>query len=126
MHFDVDDPGIKPFRILDHQLTAALYNKIKLGLIRIQSPLIITPKKLRNVKCYLYNDKWICVDLITNEFPLVVWRDFKVSQRGIHEPVSCKVHIYHIMAGRVMGTALYEIEDYINEVVYKDLDKIED
>lgn len=117
MRFDVDDPDIKPFRIFDHRMQASLYNNIRLGILRIANPLIITPQSLKNTRCYLYNDKWICVDLVMQEYPLVVWRDFKTQNRGIHEPIECKMHVYHIMAGRVAGTALYAMEDHINSTL---------
>ena len=114
MRFDVDHTDISPFRILDHQIQAPLYNTIRLGMLRIANPLILRLPELHNVKCYLFDDKWICVDLISNEYPLVVWQEFDTQHRGIHEPIFCKVHVYHIMAGRVMGTALYAIENYVN------------
>lgn len=119
MRFDVDDPHIQPFRIFEHQLQAPLYNTIRLGVLRIANPLIFSPPELRNIKCYLFDDKWVCVDVISNEFPLVVWRDFKTNERGIHEPVVCKIHVYHAMAGRVMGTALYAIEKQVNTILHK-------
>jgi len=115
MRFDVDDPDVMPYRILPQRMESSLYNTIRLGMLRIANPLIVTLEEPSNVKCYLYDEKWILVDLVMNEFPLIVWRDFELADRGIHEPVSCQAHVYHIMAGRLMGTALYAIEDYIND-----------
>lgn len=115
MHFDPDDPELQPFRVLDYQMQATLYNTIRLGILRIANPLIVVPAEIRNVKCYLDDDKWVCVDLISDEYPLVIWKDFVLSNRAIHEPVNCKVHVYHAMAGRVMGTALYAVESYVIE-----------
>lgn len=119
MRFDVDDPEIVPLRIFPQKMDGALYNTIRLGILRIANPLILTLDKQPNIKCYLRNDKWVFVDTIMHEFPLVVWRDFELGNRGIHEPVNCKVHVYHMMAGRLMGTGLYVIEDYINQTLHR-------
>jgi len=113
MRFDIDDPDIKPLRIFPQKMQAALYNTIRLGILRIANPLEITLDKQPNIKCYLRNNKWIFVDTILHEFPLVVWRDFETRGRGIHEPVLCNVYVYHMMAGRLMGTGLYAVEEYI-------------
>jgi len=115
MRFDVDDTDIMPYRILPQRMESSLYNTIRLGMLRIANPLILTLEEPPNVKCYLYDEKWIFVDLVLNEFPLIVWRDFELAGRGIHEPVPCRAHVYHIMAGRLMGTVLYTIEDYLQD-----------
>ena len=119
MRFDVDDPDIMPLRIFPQLMEASLYNTIRLGILRIANPLILTLDKQPNIKCYLHSNKWIFVDTILHEFPLVVWRDFDLKNRGIHEPVHCNVHVYHMMAGRLMGTGLYAVQDYINTELHK-------
>jgi len=118
MRFDVDDPDVIPFRIFHQSIQASLYNTIRLGLLRIANPLTLILEQQPNIKYYLYTNKWIIVDLISNEFPLVVWRDFERENRGIHQPVNCKVHVYHVMAGRLMGTALYDIEKHIHNMLH--------
>jgi len=116
--YAVDNPEVIPLRIFPQKMDASLYNTIRLGILRIANPLILTLDRQSNIKCYLRNNKWICVDTILHEFPLVVWRDFELNDRGIHEPVDCKVHVYHMMAGRLMGTGLYAIEEYINATLH--------
>jgi len=113
MRFDIDNPDIRPLRIFPQKMEASLYNTIRLGILRIANPLVLTLEKQPNIKCYLNNQRWIFVDTILHEFPLVVWRDFELKNRGIHEPVICNVYVYHMMAGRLMGTGLYAIEEYI-------------
>ena len=119
MRFDVDDPDVIPFLIFPQKIQASLYNTIRLSLMRIANPLTLTLDTQPIVKCYLSNNKWILVDMLIHEFPLVVWRDFEIKNRGIHEPVACKAYVYHMMAGRLMGTALYTIEDYIHNILHK-------
>ncbi|WP_455220755.1 hypothetical protein [Kaarinaea lacus] len=72
MRFEVYDPEVIPLRIFPHKMDAALYNTIRLGILRIANPLILTLEKQPNIKCYLHKNKWVFVDTILHEFPLVV------------------------------------------------------
>ena len=105
---------------MESKIQAKQYNTIRLGMLRIDNPLVVTPSEVQNIKCYLFNDKWICVDMSSNEFPLAVWRDFNNFGRAIHDPVTCKVHIFHVMAGRIVGTVLYSLENIINKRLAQD------
>ena len=87
MRFDVNDPDIIPLHIFQQKITASLYNNIRLGLLRVANPLTLTLDKQSHIKCYLSNEQWIIVDLLLDEFPLIVWRDFELKNRGLHEPV---------------------------------------
>jgi len=119
MRFDVDDPNIQPLRIFPYKMPASMYNTIRLGILRIRDPLVLTLKRQPNIKFFLNNRRWIVMDTILFDFPLVVWRDFETKNRAIHESVNCKVYVYHMMAGRLMGTALYEVEEYLNDLLHR-------
>lgn len=119
MRFDVNN--VQPLRIFPQKMRASTYNTIRLGILRIADPLILTLQNKPNIKCYLYRHKWIVVDTILEEFPLVVWRNFSIRNRSIHEPVDCQVYVYHMMAGRLMGTALYDIEEQLDQILHENV-----
>ena len=117
MRFDVDDPDVLPFRIHHQKIDATVFNTIRLGILRLGNPLTLSLDTQPNIKCTLSDNKWVLVDLMMHEFPLLVWREFKTIDRGLHEPVHCKAHVYHLMAGRLLGTALYTLEDQIRNIL---------
>ena len=47
---------------------------------------------------------WLGRSLI-NDIPLMAWLDFQVTGRGLHEPVPCRLHLYHFHAGLLAGHA---------------------
>lgn len=117
MRIETYEPNILPFRILNQKLDAQLYNTLRLGMLRISNPLTVSFEESHNFICCLSNHKWILKHKLIDEYPLVIWRDFENKNRALHEAVSCKAYVYHMMAGRLMGTSLYMTADYVTEAL---------
>ena len=55
-----------------------------------------------------------CVDAARNDLPVLAWHTFEVHGRGtLHEPIGCRLELYHIYAGLVMGTALDALQEVL-------------
>ncbi|MFQ5469292.1 MAG: hypothetical protein ACE5EH_03190 [Gammaproteobacteria bacterium] len=88
-------------------IDASRYNQVRLALSRIDSPLRIPLPGLRGMDMILESDAWVCVDRTLYDLPVLAWTDFKrLSSTGIHEPVKCLLHTYHIHADLITETVL--------------------
>lgn len=119
MKHEGDDSHLPPLRVISSNIQASVYNSIRLGLLRLNNPLVYRPPKFRSIKCILTNDKWVCLDEACNSLPIVVWREFHIKNRAIHQDVPCTAYVYHFMAGYILGTVLYDVEEYINKNIQK-------
>lgn len=107
---------IQPLRILDKRIEAACYNQVRLALQRLPRPLRIDLPRHRGLELCLEDDIWLCVDAARNDLPVLAWHSFDVGGRvALHEPVACRLNLYHIHAGLVMGTILEELERLLRE-----------
>ena len=66
-----------------------------MALRRLRNPLRISLPKLRSLDLILEDDAWIIVDRELNDIPVLAWLDFETKSRGLHEPVVCKLNLYH-------------------------------
>jgi len=119
MGCDNEDNFPPPLRVLELNIQASVYNTIRRGLLRLNNPLVYYPARFKRVKCIFSNATWICLDESHNDLPIVAWRDFQTKNRAIHHPVPCRAHVYNIMAGPIMGTVLYNVEEHINKTIHK-------
>ena len=100
--------NIVPLRTLPKVVEAGCYNRIRLALARRNNPLHIELPTLR-IQFILDKKAWLAISSI-NEAPLLAWTVFNTKQRALHEPVTCQLHLYHIHAGLIMGTALEALD----------------
>ncbi len=102
-----------PIRILPKTIDAACYNRISLALARLGDPLSVEIKPLRMV-IRVERRLWVARSLV-NEIPLMTWGDFQVGGRGLHEPVPCRVRLYHFHAGLLLGHAPQRLANALDE-----------
>ncbi|MGB7932444.1 MAG: hypothetical protein WCH04_09495 [Gammaproteobacteria bacterium] len=96
-----------PLRSLPKRLEAAYYNRVRLALSRLGCPLRVALPQHRGLEAILDNDVWVCVDTMRDDLPVLAWRAFGTRGRtSLHEPVDCRLDLYHWHAGLIMGTAL--------------------
>jgi hypothetical protein len=94
-----------PLRSWPKVLDAACYNRVRLALRRIANPLRVTLPGHRGLEMILDDRVWLCVDALHDDQPILAWREFK-ARDGLHEPVACRLDVYHMHGGLVMGTVL--------------------
>ncbi|MDV3238423.1 MAG: hypothetical protein LOY58_06190 [Gammaproteobacteria bacterium] len=102
---------IQPLRTLSKRIDAACYNQVRIALHRLPRPLRIELPRHRGLELLLDEDGWLCVDAARNDLPVLAWHGFDLRGRSaLHEPVVCRLDLYHIHAGLVMGTVLEDLE----------------
>jgi hypothetical protein len=101
----------QPLRSLPKRLEAAYYNRVRLALSRLGRPLRVALPQHRGLEAILDNDAWVCVDTTRDDLPVLAWRAFGTRVReSLHEPVDCRLELYHWHAGLIMGTALEALD----------------
>ena len=109
MHGMPDEPS--PLRVMPKRIPAACYNRVRLALIRLGTPLRIDLTHHRGLEMVLDDAAWWCVDSLAEDQLIMAWRTFARSGRdNLTEPVACELYLYHHCAGLVMGSALSDIE----------------
>ncbi|HET9122500.1 MAG TPA: hypothetical protein VFN52_03240 [Acidiferrobacteraceae bacterium] len=95
---------VAPLRTLTKVIQAACYNRVRVALARSRAPLRIELPQLR-LELEFQRRLWVGRSMI-NRTPLLVWTDFETRGRALHQPVTCQLHLYHFLAGLIMGSAL--------------------
>jgi hypothetical protein len=98
-------------RTLPKSIAATCYNAIRLALRRIANPLRVELPGHLGLCVILDDHVWLCVDGSQDDLPVLAWRDFEVHDRhALQDDVRCQLHLYHMQAGLVMGSALEALE----------------
>ena len=98
--------GLEPIRMIPKEIDAACYNRVRVALLRQRRPLRIRLPSHRCLDVILTDSAWLCVDATGQDLPVLAWTDFNTARRdALHLPVHCNLHLYHMHAGLVMGSA---------------------
>lgn len=101
-----------PLRTYPKHIEAACYNHVRLALRRFGAPLRLGLPRHRGLEIILEDDLWLCVDAAREDTPVLAWFDFATRGRAsLHTPVPCRLELYHVHAGLVMGTALEALNE---------------
>lgn len=108
-----DVPVIK---VKPSTIEAEIYNRIRLGLMRLENPLRLTLPGLRGMDVLLDNKAWVCVDRTLYDLPVLAWTEFDTQSRtGLHLPIACRVNYYHIHANVIAETVLATTDRLLKE-----------
>ncbi len=99
--------GVSPLKTLSKSIEAHCYNKVRLAVLRLPSPVRVELARLR-LEMELDRSCWIARSLVTGA-PMLSWCRFVTRGRALHQPVACELHLYHAHAGLLMGTALDQL-----------------
>jgi len=95
----------------DATVEAPRYNRVRLALLRLGSPLRIGLPELRGLDMVLDEESWVCVDRSLNDLPVIAWLDFRTAGRdNLYQPIPCRTRYYHRHAGLITQTALSEMD----------------
>lgn len=115
----MDNPGDKPepIRIMPKIIEAGCYNHVRLALSRIENPHRVSLPDHRNLDMILDDARWLCVDSARDDMPVLAWMEFDTREHSLalHAPVPCKLHLYHMHAGLVMGSVLESLDAALTE-----------
>ncbi len=108
-------PKLKTERML---IDGSRYNQVRLGLLRLENPLRLKLTGLRGMDIILDNTAWVCVDRTMYDLPVLAWTDFeKTVRNGLHEPVYCQLHFYHIHADLIIETVLATMTSVLTQLL---------
>lgn len=107
----------QPLRIFPKKIEAACYNRARLALLRLGSPLRVTLKRHRGLEVILNNTVWLCVDSFADDQPILAWRDFKTQARNnLYRPIACDLWLFHRCASLIMGSAPEDLHRVLDEI----------
>jgi hypothetical protein len=85
---------IPPIRSIPYVLDAALYNHVRLALLRVGNPLELELEKV-GVDLVLEKDCWVGYHWQQTSLPLIAWDNFDTGRSALDAPVACTMHLYH-------------------------------
>jgi hypothetical protein len=113
-----------PLRIMPKVIEAATFNLARLALLRVANPLRVSLTDHRCLDIILDQQQWLCVDGCSEDQPILAWREFDMRHRdALHQPINCKLHLYHVHAGLVMGTARDSLVQVLTDLLHEHTDK---
>jgi hypothetical protein len=110
---------IQPLRTMAKTIEAICYNHARLALNRVANPLRVRLPNHRGLEVILENNLWLCVDTFNDDQHIMAWTDFDTRNhnQALHEAVPCNLHLYHMQAGLIMGSALDELDLVLAEML---------
>jgi hypothetical protein len=112
-----DAGGGVPLREFPKRIDASCYNVVRLALNRVARPLRIELPGHRGLEAVLDDFCWLVVDGLHDDLPILAWTGFENRRSGLHEAVPCRLKLYHLQAGLVMGTALDSLEQAVKQLL---------
>lgn len=110
------DRRVTLLRSLPKVVPAQQFNRVRLALLRLGSPLRVQLDGLRGVDLILDHRIWLSVDRFHNDLPILALTDFDTLGRsGLHLPVSCHLHLYQFHAGLVISPVLEALDRVLME-----------
>lgn len=85
---------IPPLRSIPYTLDAALYNHVRLALLRIGNPLELELETL-GIDMVLEKTCWVGYHYQQISLPLIAWEGFDSVRNALDTPVGCTMHLYH-------------------------------
>ena len=100
-------------------IEAAYYNRIRIALKRLDSPVRIELINLRGLDIIIDEEAWVCVDRTMNDLPILAWTDFEIRHRtSLSESIGCQLRFFHshadLICGSVLGIAQRQIEERLS------------
>jgi len=114
--------NITPLRLMEKTIEADYYNHVRLALMRISNPLRVALPGHRGLEIILHDSYWFCIDSLNDDQPIMAWCDFDTSNhnKALHHPVTCRLCLYHMHAGLIMGSAL----EGLDQILVQKLDSL--
>lgn len=101
-------------------LSPSIYNRVRLGILRLESPLRFALPGLRTLEMVLEDDAWVCVDAGLSDYPILAWVEFQGADRSaLHTPVPCRLFTYHAHAELIEPQVLEKTENVVNHRLRK-------
>ena len=108
--------NIPIYELRDCTINALHYSHVQVALKRIGNSIRYPIPKLRHLDLILEKDAWIIVNRVLNDVPVAAWTDFETENRdALHEPIPCKLRLYHANADLILERTLEAMELILGE-----------
>jgi len=94
-----------PYQIINSHMKPDDFNAVRLGILRLGSPLSLNLDSVKGLKCVLDDHAWVFMDRFIDNMPLLAWMNFK-SRNTLNEKIPCELRLYHYRAGLLVEKAL--------------------
>lgn len=95
---------------------AVYFNRARVAVNRFGSELRLAIPGLKTLDLIVQPDAWIVVDRAFNDIPVIAWSNFETGDRGaLHEPIACRLRLYHGHAGMILKRVLEAMEKLLGE-----------
>jgi len=116
----IQDIEMLPLRIMPKEIDANTFNLARLALVRLANPVRVSLAEHRCLEVIVSQQQWVCVDACKNDQLIMAWREFDMQHRtALHEPINCKLYLYHTHASLIMGTAPDGLARSLHELLHK-------
>ncbi len=103
---------IPPLRSVPYMLDAALYNHVRLALLRIANPLELELERL-GIDMVLEKTCWVGYHSQQMSLPLIAWDGFDTNRSALDAPVGCTMHLYHHHSWLQMPKILLALDEVL-------------
>lgn len=94
-----------PYQVIAKDMKAEDFNAVRLGILRLGSPLTLNVDGVKGLKCILDDHAWVFVDRYVDDMPLLAWMNFE-SRGALNETIPCELRLYHFKADLLVSRAL--------------------
>ena len=116
MSFSLDD--IPVYETCEGSLQAVHFNHVQIALKHLNRSIRLEIPKLRTLDLILEDDAWIIVDRSLNDIPIAAWSHFQTESRdNLHEPIACKIRLYHMHAKIILNHTIDAMEFLLSEML---------
>lgn len=94
-----------PYQVIASEMKADDYNAIRLGILRLGTPLSLNLDSVKGLRCVLDDHAWVFMDRFVDNMPLLAWMNFK-SRNTLNKKIPCELRLYHYRAGLLVDKGL--------------------
>jgi len=114
MYNRLEDVPVFEFR--QGTVDARYFNRVQVALHRLGESIRFPIPKLKHLDLILEPQAWIIVDRVLNDIPVAAWTEFETGHReNLHEPIPCRIQLYHANAGLILERTLAAMETLLGE-----------
>ncbi|HEY5604700.1 MAG TPA: hypothetical protein VIM41_16480 [Gammaproteobacteria bacterium] len=107
---------IPVLELRDSAISALHFNLVQRALKRTNNALRYPLPKLKHLDLIMEKGAWIIVDRVLNDIAVAAWTDFAAEHRqNLHQPIPCKLRLYHINADMILDRTLDTMELLLGE-----------
>lgn len=103
-----------PYQIIKTTLSAKDFNAVRLGILRLGSPLTFNLNQIKGLRSILDDHAWVFVDRYVDDMPLLAWTNFE-SRSALNTTIECELRLYHFKADLLVDRALELVHEAIDE-----------